>query len=165
VDKVDLILEQWAREMPAMDVGPMGVIGRLNRCAALMRRRLDATFEQFGLSNWEFDVLATLRRAGAPHQLAPTALFSQLMVTSGTMTHRLQRLEAQGWVTRAPNPADARSMLVQLSPAGLELIERAVLAHVENEKDIIAPLGADGAAELDAQLRKLLAMLEARPEP
>jgi DNA-binding MarR family transcriptional regulator len=165
VDKVDLILEQWAREMPTMDVGPMGVIGRLNRCAALMRRRLDATFEQFGLSNWEFDVLATLRRAGAPHQLAPTALFSQLMVTSGTMTHRLQRLEAQGWVTRAPNPGDARSMLVQLSPAGLELIERAVLAHVENEKNIIAPLGADGAAELDAQLRKLLAMLEARQEP
>ncbi len=164
MDKVDLILEQWAREMPAMDVGPMGVIGRLNRCAALMRRRLDATFEQFGLSNWEFDVLATLRRAGAPHQLAPTALFSQLMVTSGTMTHRLQRLEAQGWVTRAPNPADARSMLVQLSPAGLELIERAVLAHVENEKNIIAPLGAEGAAELDAQLRKLLAILEARQE-
>ena len=164
MDKVDLILEQWAREMPTMDVGPMGVIGRLNRCAALMRRRLDATFEQFGLSNWEFDVLATLRRAGAPHQLAPTALFCQLMVTSGTMTHRLQRLEAQGWVTRAPNPADARSMLVQLSPAGLELIERAVLAHVENEKNIIAPLGAVGAAELDAQLRKLLAMLEARQE-
>jgi len=160
VDKVDLILEQWAREMPALDVGPMGVIGRLNRCAALMRRRLDATFERFGLSNWEFDVLTTLRRSGAPHQLAPTTLFSQLMVTSGTMTHRLQRLEAQGWVTRAPNPADARSLLVQLSPAGLELIERAVAAHVENEKNIMAPFGADGSAALDAQLRKLLAMLE-----
>ena len=160
MDKVDLILEQWAREMPALDVGPMGVIGRLNRCAALMRRRLDATFERFGLSNWEFDVLTTLRRSGAPHQLAPTTLFSQLMVTSGTMTHRLQRLEAQGWVTRAPNPADARSLLVQLSPAGLELIERAVAAHVENEKNIMAPFGADGSAALDAQLRKLLAMLE-----
>ena len=160
MDKVDLILEQWAREMPALDVGPMGVIGRLNRCAALMRRRLDSTFEQFGLSNWEFDVLATLRRSGAPHQLAPTALFSQLMVTSGTMTHRLQRLEAQGWVTRAPNPADARSLLVQLSPAGLELIERAVAAHVDNEKNIMAPFGTDGSAALDAQLRKLLAMLE-----
>lgn len=160
MDKVDVILAQWAREMPALDVGPMGVIGRLSRCAALVRRRLDAKFEEFGLSNWEFDVLATLRRAGAPHQLAPTALFSQLMVTSGTMTHRLQRLEAQGWVTRAPNPADARSMLVQLSPAGLELIERAVVAHVENEKNIIAPLGAEDIAALDAQLRKALAMLE-----
>ncbi len=164
MDKVDLILEQWAREMPTLDVGPMGVIGRLKRCAALMGRRLDATFEEFGLSNWEFDVLATLRRSGAPHQLAPTTLFSQLMVTSGTMTHRLQRLEAQGWVTRAPNPADARSLLVQLSPAGLERIERAVMGNVENEKNIIAPLGAGGAAELDAQLRKLLAMLEARQE-
>lgn len=165
MDKVDLILEQWAREMPALDVGPMGVIGRLNRCAALMRRRLDMTFEEFGLSNWEFDVLATLRRAGAPHQLAPTALFSQLMVTSGTMTHRLQRLEAQGWVTRAANPADARSLLVQLSPAGLELIERAVAAHVENEKNIMAPFGAEGADALDAQLRKLLAMLEPTQAP
>ena len=165
MDKVDSILEQWSREMPALDVGPMGVIGRLKRCAALMGRRLDATFEEFGLSNWEFDVLATLRRSGAPYRLAPTALFSQLMVTSGTMTHRLQRLEAQGWVTRAPNPADARSLLVQLSSAGLELIERAVMAHVENEKNIIAPLGKQGAAELDAQLRKLLAMLEARPKP
>ncbi|WP_051293937.1 MarR family winged helix-turn-helix transcriptional regulator [Pseudoduganella violaceinigra] len=146
--------------MPAMDVGPMGVIGRLNRCAALVRRRLDAKFEEFGLSNWEFDVLATLRRAGAPHQLAPTALFSQLMVTSGTMTHRLHRLEQQGWVTRTTNPADARSLLVQLSPAGLALIERAVQAHVDNEKNIMAPLGADGTAALDAQLRQLLAMLE-----
>jgi DNA-binding MarR family transcriptional regulator len=160
VDKVDLILEQWAREMPALDVGPMGVIGRLNRCAALMRRRLDATFEEFGLSNWEFDVLATLRRAGAPHQLAPTALFSQLMVTSGTMTHRLQSLESQGWVERLANPADARSLLVKLSPAGLELIERAVARHVENEKNIMAPLGDSESAALDAQLRKLLAMLE-----
>jgi DNA-binding MarR family transcriptional regulator len=160
VDKVDLILEQWAREMPALDVGPMGVIGRLKRCAALMQRRLDATFEEFGLTSWEFDVLATLRRAGAPHRLAPTVLFSQLMVTSGTMTHRLQRLESQGWVRRLANPADARSMLVELSPAGLELIERAVAAHVENEKNIMAPLGARESAALDAQLRKLLAMLE-----
>lgn len=160
MDKVDVILEQWAREMPVLDLGPMGVIGRLKRCAALMQRRLDATFEEFGLGGWEFDVLATLRRSGKPYQLAPTALFSQLMVTSGTMTHRLQSLEARGWVARAPNPADARSMLVQLSPAGLELIERAVTRHVENEKNIMAPLGAGGSAALDAQLRKLLAMLE-----
>jgi DNA-binding MarR family transcriptional regulator len=160
MDKVDDFLAQWAREMPALDVGPMGVIGRLNRCAALMRRRLDATFEQFGLSTWEFDVLATLRRAGAPHQLAPTALFSQLMVTSGTMTHRLQKLEASGWVQRKPNPDDARSMLVQLTAVGQDLLERALLAHVENEKNIMAPLGATDTAALDAQLRKLLATLE-----
>ena len=160
VDKVDFFLEQWAREMPGLDVGPMGVIGRLNRCSALMHRRLDATFEQFGLRTWEFDVLASLRRSGAPYQLAPTALFSQLMVTSGTMTHRLQKLEAAGWVLRKPNPDDARSMLVQLSPSGLELVERALLAHVENEKRIMAPLEADAAASLDTQLRRLLAMLE-----
>lgn len=165
MDKVDSFLAQWAREMPALDVGPMGVIGRLNRCAALMHRRLDATFEQFGLSSWEFDVLASLRRSGAPYQLAPTVLFSQLMVTSGTMTHRLQKLEAAGWVRRLPNPEDARSMLVQLSPAGLELAERALLAHVDNEKNIMAPLGAGGTAALDEQLRQLLAMLEPGAAP
>ena len=163
VDKVDFFLEQWAREMPDLDVGPMGVIGRLNRCAALMHRRLDATFEKFGLSSWEFDVLASLRRSGAPYRLAPTVLFSQLMVTSGTMTHRLQKLEASGWVQRLPSPDDARSMLVQLSPAGRELVERALLAHVDNEKNIMAPLGAEATAALDAQLRPLLAMLETKP--
>src|SRR5687768_13664295 len=106
-DAVDAILAQWHRERPDLDVSPMGTIGRAKRCAALLQRRLDETFAAFGLSSWEFDVLATLRRSGAPHRLAPTALFSALMITSGTMTHRLQRLEASGLVQRVPNPDDA----------------------------------------------------------
>lgn len=159
-DSVDAILRQWNRERPDLDVTPMGPIGRTRRCAALLGRRLEATFAQFGLSNWEFDVLATLRRAGAPHCLAPTALFSALMVTSGTMTNRLQRLEAAGLVQRVANPADARSTLVQLSPAGLALIDRAVEAHVENERRILEAIGADDLRELDRRLKQLLAVLE-----
>jgi DNA-binding MarR family transcriptional regulator len=159
-DAVDAILAQWHRERPDLDVSPMATIGRLKRCSALMQRRLDEAFSAFGLSLWEFDVLATLRRAGAPHCLAPTALFSTLMVTSGTMTHRMQRLEASGWVERAPNPDDARSKLVQLTPAGLELIDRALEAHVANEHRILAPLSAPERAALEASLTSLLAILE-----
>ncbi len=163
-DAVDAILAQWRRERPDLDVAPMGVIGRLGRCAALLRRELDLVFSRFGISAWEFDVLATLRRSGAPYRLAPTALFSTLMITSGTMTRQLQQLEAAGWVSRTPNPNDARSMLVQLTEPGLELIERAVTAHVENEARILAPLPVTTLAELEGGLVALLAILEPESE-
>ncbi|WP_035061086.1 MarR family winged helix-turn-helix transcriptional regulator [Andreprevotia chitinilytica] len=163
-DAVDDILAQWKRERPDLDASPMGPIGRVRRCAALLQRRLDETFAEFGMTSWEFDVLATLRRAGAPHCLAPTALFSALMITSGTMTHRLQRLEASGWVARHPNPNDARSMLVQLTDAGLALINRAVEAHVENEHRILAPIEAGDLAVLNEYLAMLLGVLEVREE-
>jgi DNA-binding MarR family transcriptional regulator len=158
-DAVDAILDQWHRERPDLDVSPMGPIGRIKRCAALLQRRLDETFAEFGLSFWEFDV-ATLRRSGAPYCLAPTTLFSTLMVTSGTMTHRMGKLESSGWIERLPNPQDARSSLVQLTPVGLELIDRAVEAHVANEHRILAPLKAADLAALDAKLSLLLAALE-----
>jgi DNA-binding MarR family transcriptional regulator len=159
-DAVDAILEQWRRERPDLDVSPMGTIGRIKRCAALLQRKLDETFAAFGMTNWEFDVLATLRRSGAPYCLAPTALFSSLMVTSGTMTHRLQRLEASGLVQRIPNPDDARSMLVRLTPTGLKLIDRAVEAHVENERQILASIKASDLAALNIRLARLLVALE-----
>ena len=112
----------------------MGPIGRIKRCAALLEQRLEECFARFGMTMWEFDVLATLRRSGAPFCLTPTALFSTLMVTSGTMTHRMKSLETRGLVQRLPNPQDARSMLVQLTDQGLELIDRAVEAHLDNER-------------------------------
>jgi DNA-binding MarR family transcriptional regulator len=161
MDAVDTILAQWRREKPELDVGPMGAIGRLKRCAALIQRQLDQEFARFGLSGWEFDVLATLRRAGAPYRLAPTALFSTLMVTSGTMTHRLKGLEARGLVERQPNPEDARSLLVQLTDAGLALIEQALPAHVANEKHIMAALPPHDLATLDEALARWLAVLDA----
>ena len=163
-DAVDAILAQWRAEKPDLDLGPMGLIGRLGRCGALIRRRLDLTFERFGLSGWEFDMLATLYRSGPPYCLAPTTLFSTLMVTSGTMTHRLKGLEAHGWVERHVNPDDARSSLVQLTSEGRQLIDAAIEAHVDNEKKIVAGLPAADQAALDQLLARLLAVLESGNE-
>lgn len=161
-DAVDAILAQWQRERPDLDASPMGPIGRIKRCAALLEQQLEASFEAFDLSLWEFDMLAALRRSGAPHRLSPTELFSTLMVTSGTMTHRLKRLETRGFIERVPNEQDARSMLVQLTPAGLALIDRAVPAHVENERRLLSALRADVLAQLDSHLSTLLLSLENR---
>lgn len=160
MDAVDRIIQQWGRERPDLELSPMATIGRAKRCAALLQRRLEETFARFGMSNWEFDVMATLRRSGAPYRLAPTVLFSTLMITSGTMTHRLKRLQANGWIERQDNPDDARSKLVQLTPEGLALIDRAVTAHVENERRILSPLSKQTMAELDRGLIRMLAALE-----
>jgi len=161
-DAVDAILAQWQRERPDLDASPMGPIGRIKRCAALLEQQLEAAFAALDLSLWEFDMLAALRRSGAPYRLSPTELFSTLMVTSGTMTHRLKRLETRGLVERIANAQDARSMLVQLTPEGLALIERAVEVHVANEHQLLSPLPADALAALDAHLSTLLLSLESR---
>lgn len=159
-DAVDHIINQWRRERPDLDPSPMGLIGRLARCEMLLRRKLDQTFERFGMTSWEFDVLATLRRAGHPYSLAPTALYSSLMVTSGTMTHRLQRLEKVGLVERVKSSEDLRSMLVQLTDAGLSLINQAVEAHIANEQAILDLLPAESRKQLDKHLVTLLSVLE-----
>lgn len=159
-DAIDIILAQWKRERPDVDCSPMGPIGRLKRCTALLEQRLELTFAAFELSMWEFDMLATLRRSGSPYCLTPTELFSQLMVTSGTMTHRLKRLEARGLIIRQANKEDARSMLVQLSHDGIALIDRALEKHVENERDILSGLSAEALAILDCRLAELLRSLE-----
>jgi len=159
-DAVDKILEQWRRERPDLDPSPMGPIGRLARCEALIRRKLDQTFAQFEMTSWEFDVLATLRRAGKPYCLAPTALYSSLMVTSGTMTNRLQHLEKIGLVERIKSNEDARSMLVQLTEAGIIRIDKAVEAHIATERAILAGLSSASLTQLDTQLTKLLSILD-----
>ena len=159
-DAVDRILAQWREQRPDLDTSPMGPIGRLKRCAVLVQQRLDRVFTEYGLSRWEFDVLATLRRSGPPYSMAPTALFSALMVSSGTMTHRLQGLESRRLVTRIADAKDGRSMPVRLTPSGLKLIDRAVEAHVRNEKNLLAPLGDADIAKLDVQLSRLLVLLE-----
>lgn len=159
-DAVDAILAQWQRQRPDLDASPMGPIGRITRCAALLEQRLEAGFSAFDLSLWEFDMLAALRRSGPPFRLSPTELFSTLMVTSGTMTHRLKRLETRGFIERVANSQDARSMLVQLTDSGLALIDRAVEAHVENERQLLSTLHADVLCALDSHLSALLCSLE-----
>ncbi|TEA78962.1 MarR family winged helix-turn-helix transcriptional regulator [Allopusillimonas ginsengisoli] len=161
-DAVSAILEQWRRERPDLDVFAMGVIGRIKRLSVMVQGRLDTVFAQYGLIRGEFDVLATLRRSGEPFCLAPTALFAALMVTSGTMTHRLQRLEARGLIERLPSADDARSLLVRLTASGRELIDRAVETHVQNEQRILAVCDREDLELLDQQLSRLLAALEVR---
>ncbi|MCU5772068.1 MarR family transcriptional regulator [Erwiniaceae bacterium BAC15a-03b] len=162
-DTVDVILQQWRRERPDIDTSPMGPIGRLKRCNMLLEPKIEAAFTPFGLTRWQFDMLATLRRSGAPFNLSPTALFSTLMITSGTMTHRLKLLEASELIERLPNADDARSMLVQLTEKGLSLINRVVEVHVINEKKLLALIPENTLAELDNALSQLMVALEENP--
>ena len=160
IDAVDRILAQWQRERPDLDCSPMGPIGRLKRCAMLLEPQVEVAFTRHELVRWEFDMLATLRRAGAPFILSPTQLFSTLMITSGTMTHRLKALEKRGFICRLPNPEDARSMLVALTPEGRELIDKAVESHVENERQLLSGLSAAQRQQLDEALTIFMRLLE-----
>ncbi len=159
-DPVDKILAQWKRERPDLDVSPMGLIGRTTRLANYLRKEIGKTFAEFGLNPGEFDVLATLRRHGAPYRLSPTELYKSMMVSSGTMTNRIDGLEKVGLVERIPDPSDRRGMLIQLTDQGFSLIEAAVEAHVINEHRILSPLQPSEREALAGLLRKLLVPLE-----
>jgi DNA-binding MarR family transcriptional regulator len=153
-------MEQWQRERPDLDVSPMGVIGRLNEASSLIARdRLAPVFARFGLQSGEFDVLATLRRSGAPYALTPTELYEATMVTSGAMTARLDRLEKAGLTQRAPHPSDRRGVVVQLTAKGRELIDAALAAHVANEHEILAGLTREDREMLAELLEKLIVSL------
>ncbi|MBH5328479.1 MarR family transcriptional regulator [Eikenella sp. S3360] len=151
---------QWQHELPELASENMLLIGRLKRAAALIARELDKVYGEYGLSEGAFDVLATLRRSGAPYTLTPTELFSSLMVTSGTMTTRLKNMENQGLIERLPNPDDARSLLVRLTGKGRDLIEQAVFPHVENEKRLMEKLDAETRRQLEEGLAAWLRGLE-----
>jgi DNA-binding MarR family transcriptional regulator len=159
-DAVDRITAQWRRERPDLDPSPMGVIGRISRIAAVVQRELDRVFAEHDLSGADFDVLATLRRAGAPHRLTPGELSRSTMVTTGGMTKRLDRLETAGLIRREPDPRDRRGKLIELTPSGRDLVDRAVEAHLENEERLLAALPAARRRELAALLRELLASLD-----
>jgi len=160
LDVVDKILGQWQREHPDLDASPMGLLGRMARLAKHLDRSIQATVSKFGLNPGEFDVLATLRRSGSPYQLSPTDLFNALMVSSGTMTHRIDQLEQAGWVKRIPDPGDRRGTLIALTNKGLNLIEQAVEAHVANGHDILSALKESERESLMRLLRKLLLSFE-----
>lgn len=164
-DQVDFILKQWARERPDLDPSPMGVIGRISRASRYIDRSLQKNFSRFGINSGEFDVLATLRRAGDPYQLTPTALLSALMLSSGAMTNRLDRLENAGYIARRPDPNDRRGILVTLTTAGFELIEAVVAAHIAHEHQIVNSLTLSEQASLADLLRKMLLSFEDYASP
>jgi DNA-binding MarR family transcriptional regulator len=159
-DAVDRIVAQWARERPDLDTGAMAVIGRIHRVADLLEAGLRPPFAAEGLGNGDFDVLASLRRAGAPYRLSATDLTATMMVTSGAATKRVDRLAAAGLVTRTVAEHDGRGRLIELTPAGVEVVDRVVEAHWANEERLLEPLDAGERAALVATLRKLLLALE-----
>jgi len=159
-DAVDQILGQWHLERPELDVSPMGVIGRMGRLAKYLDRSIQETVSEFGLNPGEFDVLATLLRSGSPYQLSPTDLFNALMVTSGTMTNRIDQLELAELVRRTPDPHDRRGTLIALTEKGLSLIGQAIEAHVTNLHRLLSVLEESERQFLVILLRKLVLSFE-----
>jgi DNA-binding MarR family transcriptional regulator len=139
----------------------MATFGRLGRLGAILGRNVEAKLGEHGLSTAEFDVLASLRRAGAPHRLTPSQLSSMLLLSGAAMTNRLDKLEARGLVERGLDAEDRRSIQVSLTRKGLAAVDAAVVDHVANEKALLAPLTQAEQAELDRLLKKLLAAHEA----
>lgn len=158
-DHVDLILEQWSRERPDLDPSPMGTIARIWRLARLSEASAEETFAAHGLSRGGFDVLAALRRAGAPYELSPTALYSSLLISSGAMTNRIDRLEETGLVERIPDAEDRRAIKVVLTARGRKVIDEAVTDHLEKERRMLEVLSPSERRALPALLRALLVHL------
>ena len=158
-DRIDSIVAQWKRERPDLDTRAMAVVGRIQRAGAALRPRLDATHELSGLVGESFDVLAALRRSGPPYQLSPTELYREMMLTSGAMTNRIDRLEAAGLVARRPDAQDRRGTLVRLTAKGKSLIDAAASRHVQNEALLLSALSVREQQQLGELLRKLLIAL------
>lgn len=156
VDFVDDILAQWTRERPDLDFSPIHVLGRIWRASLIFQRQIEQVFATFGLNVGGFDVLAALRRAGAPYSLTPTALQNSLLVSSGTMTNRLDRLAEHGLIQRVPRPDDRRSILVALSPKGRRLVDAIIERTTATERALLASLPRHNQQQLASLLRDLL---------
>lgn len=164
-DHVARIQEEWRRERPDLDPSPQGVIGRLHLVAGLLTGELVAVYAQHGLTEGDFDVLAALRRAGAPYERTPSELAEHTMVTSGGMSKRIDRLEGAGLVSRRPSSTDGRGRVVALTAAGLQRIDAAVTAHLANERRLVDELSPADARALERILTGWLAQLGGRALP
>jgi len=153
---VDSLVAAWQRERPDLDVAPMQVLSRVSRLARHLDRQRSTAFAAYGLETWEFDVLAALRRAGAPYQLTPGQLLRETMVTSGTMTNRVDRLAARGLVSREDHPGDRRGVLVTLTGSGRETVDAALSDLLRAEQDILGQLSRAEQERLAFSLRSLL---------
>ena len=160
-DEVDRLIDAWRRERPDLDVGPLEVLSRVSRLARHLDRARRAAFDTHGLELWEFDVLAALRRAGAPYALSPGELLRQTMVTSGTMTNRIDRLEQRGLVGRAPDQHDRRGVQVMLTAAGRALVDVALDDLLDQERRILASLDAVQREDLGRLLRAVVLPFDA----
>lgn len=159
-DWTDRLLSEWARQHPDAGVDVLRVTARISRIATHLERRQEDVFARFGLTRGDLGVLSALRVVGPPHRLTPTQLFKGLMLSSAGITGRLDRLERRGFVQRDPDPADRRGVLVDLTAAGLEVVDSAVRAYTESEQQLLGGFERDEVEALGRLLRKLLAELE-----
>ena len=160
LDDVDRIVRAWTSERPDLDSKPLEVLSRVTRISKHLDRLRRAVFSVHGLDVWEFDVLATLRRAGKPYQLTPTALMAQTLVTSGAMTNRINRLEARGLVSRQADPEDGRRVVVALSDPGRKVVDRALDDLLSAEQRALEPLSLAERKELASLLRMVSLHIE-----
>jgi DNA-binding MarR family transcriptional regulator len=163
-DHVASLRASWARERPDVDTEGMAILGRARRITLLLRARIEAVFKKFGCDAGEFDVLASLRRAGTPYRLRPTELYQALMLSSGGMTDRLARLERAGLVARIQSEEDGRARLVELTRTGRALVDAAFAADMKLEKEILAHLRPAERRALARLLEKLAHLVEKRPQ-
>ena len=159
-DEVDLILAAWARELPDVDVTPLGSLSRISRLAKHLDRARRDAFAAHELEVWEFDVLAALRRQGRPYVLSPGELIRATLSTSGTMTNRINRLEARGLVIRQPNNDDRRGVLVKLTDVGRDRVQQALADLLAYERKVLSAIEPTEREELAVVLRRLLAPFE-----
>ena len=159
-DDVDAIVDAWSRERPDLNVQPLQVLSRITRLARLLDQARGTAFSKHDLDGWEFDVLSALRRVGKPYRLSPGALMQQTLVTSGTMTNRVDRLELRGFVRRGPAPHDRRGVLVQLTSSGLAVVDAAMADLLEHEQALLAHLPVREQERLAGTLRTLLTAVE-----
>ena len=154
-DEVDRIVDAWLRERPDLDFEPLQVLSRVARLAKHLDRARRTAFSRSELESWEFDVLSALRRAGAPYELSPKSLLQQTLVSSGTMTNRIDRLVERDLVTRRTDPNDGRGILVGMNPAGLTRVDAAITRLVDAEAELLSTLSASDQERLSGLLRKL----------
>lgn len=162
-DETDGLLAAWARERPDLDVAPLAVLSRVTRLARHLDRERRAAFAQHGLEAYEFDVLTALRRAGEPYELTPGQLLRETLVGSGTMTNRLDRMEARGLVRRRPDPADGRGIRVRLTAAGRDRTDAAIADLLDRERTLLAALPDRDRDRLAELLRTVLGNFEGLP--
>ena len=155
-DEVDDLVSAWRQQRPDLDVAPLQVLSRVSRLARHLDIARRGAFAAHGLESWEFDVLSALRRAGPPFQLTPGTLLRATLVTSGTMTNRIDRLAAAGLVSREPDPRDRRGVLVTLSERGVAVVDAAFADLLQREHVLLAQLGPQQREQLAGLLRTLL---------
>jgi DNA-binding MarR family transcriptional regulator len=159
-DLTDRVLGGWIAAQPELEVDALQVTARLSRIGPLLARRQEAVFDRFGLGRGEVGALSALRIAGPPHRLSPTRLGKGLMLSSAGITSRIDRLERRGFVRRLPDPDDRRGVIVELTDEGLNVVDAAVVALTNSDRELLERLDQDEVKQLEGLLRKFLAALE-----